>query len=25
VPVGAFVANGAILYYSLNETPLSGS
>lgn len=25
VPVGAFVANGSILYYALKETPLSAS
>jgi hypothetical protein len=25
VPVGAFVANGSILYYSLNETPQNAS
>lgn len=25
VPVGAFVANGSILYYALNETPPNAS
>lgn len=25
VPVGAFVANGSILYYALKETPLGAS
>lgn len=25
VPVGAFVANGAIVYYALKETPLGAS